>query len=107
MAAQANEDQDGPRPGGNASLEERLARLTWAIEKMNLAEYTALLRSPWRLVFVNFVAGAARGLGMAIGFTLLGALVLYVLQSTMVRNLPWIGQFIADIVKLVQLHLRP
>jgi hypothetical protein len=34
------------------TLSERLEKLTFAMEKMNLAEYTALLQNPWRLLWV-------------------------------------------------------
>lgn len=89
------------------TLTERLEKLTFAIEKMNLAEYTALLQNPWRLLWVNFVAGSARGLGLGIGFAILSALVLYVVRGLMMANLPLIGDFLATIVRLVETNLRP
>jgi hypothetical protein len=39
---------------------------------------------------------------MAIGFTVLGAIGLYFLQKLVVLNLPFFGNFIAEIVKIVQ-----
>jgi hypothetical protein len=89
------------------SLRERIEKLTFAIEKMNLAEYTALLQNPWRLLFVNFLAGSARGLGIGVGFAILSATVLYVGQKLMMAHLPVFGDFIATIVRLTELHLRP
>ncbi|MGE5654166.1 MAG: DUF5665 domain-containing protein [Bacillota bacterium] len=86
-------------------LGEKVARLTQAMEAVNLAEYVELVRSPWRMAWINFVAGLARGVGIAIGFTLLAALVLYFLRQLAVLNLPLIGNFIADIVQIVQDHL--
>ena len=46
-----------------AVLTRKLDHLSFAIEKMNLAEYTKLLDSPWRLMWVNFMAGASRWCG--------------------------------------------
>lgn len=89
------------------SLRERLEKLTFALEKMNLAEYTALLRNPWRLLWVNFLAGSARGLGIGVGFAILSALVIYFLRMLMMANLPFIGDYIATIVRLVDQNLRP
>lgn len=43
---------------------------------------------------------------MAIGFTILAALVLWFMQRLVVLNLPLIGDFIADIVRLVQHELQ-
>lgn len=89
------------------SLRERLEKLTFALEKMNLAEYTALLQNPWRLLWVNFLAGSARGLGIGFGFAVLSALLLYILRGLMMAHLPVIGDFIAMIVRLVELNLHP
>jgi hypothetical protein len=89
------------------TLSERLEKLTFAMEKMNLAEYTALLQNPWRLLWVNFMAGSARGLGLGVGFAILTALVLYILRGLMTANLPYISDFIATIVRLVDQNLRP
>ncbi|HWI53492.1 MAG TPA: DUF5665 domain-containing protein [Symbiobacteriaceae bacterium] len=92
-------------PGDN--LHERLEKLTFAIEKMNLAEYTALLQNPWRLLWVNFLAGSARGLGLGIGFAVLTAILLYILRGLMMAKLPFISDFIATIVRLVDQNLKP
>lgn len=89
------------------TLSERVEKLTFAMEKMNLAEYTALLQNPWRLLWVNFMAGSARGLGLGVGFAILTAGVLYILRGLMTANLPYISDFIATIVRLVDQNLRP
>lgn len=86
-------------------LEERVARLAAGMEKMKLAEYVNLLDNPWRLMYVNFIAGLARGVGIAVGFTILGAVLLYFLRMLVMLNLPWIGGIIAEIVQMVQLKL--
>lgn len=87
------------------TLKDKVEELTIAMEKMKLAEYVYLLKRPYRLMYINFLAGIARGLGMAIGFTILGALVLLVLQRLVLLNLPGISEFIATIVRLVELNL--
>jgi len=89
------------------SLSERIAKLTYSMEKMNLAEYTTLLQNPWRLLWVNFMAGSARGLGIGFGFAVLTALLLYIMRGLMMANLPVIGDLIATIVRLVEQDLSP
>jgi hypothetical protein len=86
-------------------LNQKLDNLTVQIEKLNLAEYLDILRNTRRLLYVNFLAGIARGFGMAVGFTLLGALAIYILQRVVILRLPLIGDFIAEIVKIVQEEL--
>jgi len=88
------------------ALKEKVEQLSLNIERMKLAEYVDLLNNPGRLLFVNFISGVARGVGIAVGFTLLGALVLFILQRLVVLNLPVVSDFIAEIVRLVQIQLQ-
>lgn len=72
---------------------------------MRLAEYIEMLENPTRLLYINFLIGLARGFGTAIGFTVLAALVIYFLQKIILLNIPVIGEFIAEIVNIVQTQL--
>lgn len=83
-------------------LEKKLDQLAIYMEKMKLAEYIDLLHNPKRLIWVNFIAGIARGFGIAIGFTILGAFVFIFLQRLVGLNLPLVGDFIAELLKYVQ-----
>ena len=46
--------------------------------------------------------GIAKGVGIAIGFTLLGAIIIYFLQKLVMMNLPVIGAFVRDIMNIVE-----
>ncbi|OMD53138.1 hypothetical protein BSK56_01655 [Paenibacillus borealis] len=76
------------------------------MEKSRIAEYTQLLHSPWRLIWLNIISGIARGVGIALGFTFFAATIIYVLQMLGALNLPIIGDYIADIVRIVQHQLE-
>lgn len=91
-------------------------RQWWAIEKVaaylehsRLNDYVALIERPGRWMRVNFLAGITRGVGIAIGFTLLGAVVIIILQQLVTLNLPGISDFIAQILDMVEQSrsLRP
>jgi hypothetical protein len=86
-------------------LNRKLEEMVQTMHKLGVAEYVEMLRHPRRLFWINFWSGIARGLGMAIGFTILAAVVLYLLQRVILLNLPLIGDFIADIVQIVQKQL--
>lgn len=88
-----------------ARLARRVQELCLSLEKMQLTEYMRYLNDTWRLLWVNFLSGLARGFGTAIGFTILGAIVVAILQRVTVDNLPVIGQFLADVVRVVQENL--
>lgn len=88
------------------SLGHKLDKLAVSLEKLGIAEYVEMLNNPRRLFRINFWSGVARGFGMAIGFTILAALVLYAMQKVVVLNMPVIGNFIADLVNIVQNQLN-
>ena len=67
--------------GSKNDLTRRIEELALAMEKMKIAEYIEYINNTRRMLAVNFMAGVARGLGMAVGFTILGALVIYMLQN--------------------------
>lgn len=54
---------------------------------------------------MNFLGGLSRGFGIAVGITLLSALVLWFLQRLVSLNLPLIGNFIAELVRIVLTYL--
>jgi hypothetical protein len=83
-------------------LESRVEKISLMLEKAKIGDYVTMMTKPKAMIFNNFIAGLARGFGMAIGFTILGALVLYMLRQAVLLNIPIIGTFIAEIVKIVQ-----
>lgn len=87
------------------SLEERLKMVAQNMERMNFTEYIRLLDNPWKLMYINFISGVSRGIGIAVGFAILGAILVIVLQRLVLLNLPVIGGFIADLVEIVQMQL--
>ncbi|AEG14286.1 hypothetical protein Desku_0677 [Desulfofundulus kuznetsovii DSM 6115] len=87
------------------ALRDKITELSINMEKMKLAEYVQLLEQPGRLLYVNFLSGLARGVGVAVGFALLGAILIMILQRLVMLNLPVIGGFIAEIVAIVQSRL--
>lgn len=84
------------------SLNRKVDQISLNMEKFKFVDYVTYLENPRKLLWSNFLAGLARGLGIAIGVTILGAVVIYGLQNIVKLNLPYIGDFIADIVKIVQ-----
>lgn len=71
---------------------------------MNLSEYISYLNNPRRMLLINFASGLVRGLGIAIGASILAGIALIVLRRLVFLNLPVIGGFIAELVKVVNAH---
>lgn len=89
----------------NEALVARLETLADQMEKLSLEEYVAYLSDRRRMLRVNFLSGLARGLGMAVGFTVLGAVVIAIIQRIAVDNLSGLGGFLADVIRIVQQKL--
>lgn len=62
------------------------------LERYNLEDYLEMSLHPWSLIWRNFLAGVARGFGIAVGATLLVALALVILQA--LGGLPIVGHYL-------------
>ena len=83
-------------------LDEHIA----VLERMKLPEYIRYLEDHRRFYRMHFLGGILRGMGSAVGFTILGAALVWLLQDLAQRILPVIGDFLADIVSVVQRRLE-
>ncbi|MGE5552262.1 MAG: DUF5665 domain-containing protein [Bacteroidota bacterium] len=81
-------------------------KLSLAMARANLEAMAELWLRPRRLIWLNFLAGLARGFGIAIGLTLVAAAFLSILGRLAALNLPVIGRYVAEIVRLVNAQLR-
>jgi len=84
---------------------KKLEEIADRMQNLNLAEYIELVRSPWRMMVINFISGLARGLGAVVGATVLGALFLAILFRIAQSNIPLIAEFVARIIKIVETYL--
>lgn len=75
-----------------------------AIEAIGLEEFIEYIRSPWKMLWPNFVAGVARGFGALVGATIVIALIGWTLSR--IIDLPLIGQRLEPYVKNVQTEIK-
>ena len=69
---------------------------------MNLYDLIYVMGSKKEIIKRNLLAGIARGIGGGIGFTIITAVIIYFLQRIVRLNIPIIGEYINDIVEIVQ-----
>ena len=86
----------------NKELLPRWERIAERLDASRIAEYVELMNKPRKLSWTSFVAGIARGLGAAVGATVVFALVLEVLRRLIVVNVLGIGDFIVSILKVIE-----
>ncbi len=76
-------------------------RLSLLLERARMGDYVSMMGNTKGMLIKNFFAGIARGLGFGLGFLLLGALGLYILNAVVESGIPIIGDFLAQILNYV------
>lgn len=83
-------------------LNEKLSDMSNKIEGIKINEYVYLMKDTKMLLWKNFISGISKGIGIAIGISILGAILVVVLKNIVTLNIPVIGQFISDIIDVIE-----
>ena len=83
-------------------LEQAISELNRIMQEGNFVELSYLLGNKKEMFIRNFFAGISRGVGIGIGVTIITAVLVIILQKIVTLNIPIIGEYIADIVEIVQ-----
>lgn len=83
-------------------LNNSINNLIETFQKSNIEEWTYIFGSKKEIIKRNLIAGIFRGVGIGIGVTIITAILIILLQRIVALNIPVIGEYIADIVEIVQ-----
>lgn len=83
-------------------LYKKIDELNDMMTKANLSELVYILGNRKEIIIRNIWAGIARGVGIGIGVTIVTAIIVWLLQKIVKLNIPIIGEYIADIIDIVQ-----
>lgn len=86
----------------NKKLNKQVEELNKSIQEANIREIAYILGDKKKMLFLNILAGIGRGIGIGIGVTLITAIIIYFLQKIVTLNIPLIGNFVTDIVDIVE-----
>lgn len=86
----------------NRKLDKKIEQLNNNFEKSNLEELSYILGNKLEIAKRNLLAGILRGIGIGIGFTLITAIILIILQKIVLLNIPVIGEYIGDILDIIE-----
>ena len=84
------------------SMQNKLDKLYTKVSDANISKFAEIVASPRKIFLRSFLAGIARGIGSAIGFSILGAVLIYLFRYIVMLNLPVIGAFVKDIWEIIQ-----
>lgn len=83
-------------------LEKAIDNLNNTLKKGNIVELSYLLGNKKEMIVRNLIAGIFKGIGIGIGVTIITALLVLLLQKIVALNIPVIGEFVSDIVDIVE-----
>lgn len=83
-------------------LLKKIDELNEALLKSNIIEIATLIGNRKEMLIRNLLAGISRGIGIGIGVTIITAILILLLRKLVALNIPVIGEYIADIVDVVQ-----
>ena len=83
-------------------LNTSINNLIETFQKSNIEEWAYIFGSKKEIIKRNLIAGIFRGVGIGIGVTIITAMLIIILQKIVTLNIPIIGEYIADIVEIVQ-----
>lgn len=89
----------------NKKINKKIDNLNEKFDKSGIMEISYLIGSKKEIIKRNLLAGISRGVGIGIGVTIISSIIVYLLQKLIKLNIPILGQYIADIVSIVQWNL--
>ncbi len=86
-------------------INNNVKKLNSILSNNNILELLYILGKKREIIKRNFLAGIFRGVGIGIGVTIITAIIVILLQKIVMLNLPIIGEYITDIVNIVQKNI--
>lgn len=89
----------------NKKINQKIDDINNKLDRARITEISYILENKKEIIKRNLLAGISRGVGIGIGITLISSLIVYLLQKLIKLNIPVLGEYIADIVAIVQWNL--
>ena len=86
-------------------LNKNVQKLNDIFNQNNIIEILYIMGKKSEIIKSNLIAGIFRGVGIGIGVTIITAIIVIILRRIVTLNLPIIGEYITDIVNIVQKNI--
>ena len=83
-------------------LNKGIDKLNYVLQRNHVIELLEILGNRKQILIRNLMSGIAKGIGIGIGVTIITAIIVIILQKIVTLNIPIIGEYISDIVDIVQ-----
>lgn len=89
----------------NKKINQKIDSINEKLDKSRIMEISYIIGNKKEIIKRNLLAGIFRGVGIGIGITIISAVLIIFLQKLIKLNIPVIGDYISDIVTIVQKNL--
>ena len=83
-------------------LNKKMDNINYVLTRNNFIDLVELLGNRKQIFFRNIISGIGKGIGIGIGVTVITAVIVIILQKIVTLNIPVIGEYIGDIVDIVE-----
>ena len=83
-------------------LNKSIDKLNKTLEESNFIELSYLIGNKKRINYEKLYCRNIKGIGIGIGVTIITAILIMILQKIVTLNIPVIGEYVADIVEIVE-----
>ena len=83
-------------------LHTNIRKLNHLLSQSQVSDLMEVVGNSKKLLFRNLLSGLTKGIGIGIGVTIITAIILILLERLVTLNIPVIGEYISDIVKIVE-----
>lgn len=87
------------------NINNKIDEINKKLEKSNIIEMSYIMGNKKEIIKRNLLAGIFRGIGVGIGLTIISAVIIIFLQRLIRLNIPIIGDYITDIVAIIQQNI--
>lgn len=85
----------------------QLEKLADRLERMRFGDYVTNLNKTSRIVWINLMAGIARGVGLTIGATLVIAIIFKIITAVVSMNVPYLSPMFQEIKQTLESRYNP
>lgn len=83
-------------------INRKIDDLNEALLNNRIIDISEILGGRFELLKRNFIAGIFKGMGIGIGVTIVTSIIIILLQKIVKLNIPIIGEYVSDIVEIVE-----
>lgn len=81
---------------------QKIDLLIQRLDSSGIADYVKLSQKTWKILWLNFLSGIARGLGFTVGSAFVLAVIYKILSRIISMNIPLITEWLQSFILMMQ-----